>query len=116
MGWNFDRWDQKSCDEFLWSNEIVEEGCNPNCKECYDESGIDGPQDFVKACEDGTANGQQEFSTHECDICGSNLAGSRYTVHFKESFDEEGPGEHYSDVCPDCVHYIHFGEVPNGEG
>ncbi len=55
--------------------------------------------------------GEPNFSWSQCDGCGSTLGGDRHPAH---GLTNTGDIIHL-DVCVDCVFYITYGDLPEGE-
>lgn len=88
-------------------------GINPgpasSCHVCRDAHGLaaDAPE-WEELSDDG------HFSAYPCDLCGTLLAGQRYTFHgFVKLLWDQGDREpiHYNG-CTDCLVYFANGEEP----
>jgi len=61
------------------------------------------------------------FSSHPCEICGSNLGGDRHTAHalIRTALPGHVQGDDYDkteivhlEICMDCVLYMSNGDLP----
>ena len=48
-----------------------------------------------------------EFSSYNCELCGTPLAGNRYPVVRIHPLEENL----FYAVCPDCVYFIEYGQL-----
>lgn len=87
------------------------------CGECLSDYGIEDTGDVDAMQEELYAQPDEgNFSNSQCDSCGSNLAGDRFTAHGlpiddKGALDYERDLYHLS-ICVDCLLYWANGDVP----
>jgi len=98
-----------------------------DCSDCDGLGRVDGEPDS------DTSDGidaiqlaeEPSFGSHDCDGCGSNLAGDRHPAHaitkryrFQEAYYGLAPsGDEYIlhlSVCTDCLMYLANGDEPEG--
>ena len=88
----------------------ISPGICSDCDTCLSENGYDEDQRFAFAqdIESGDCPDEGGFSHHDCECCGSSLAGDRYAAHGHDSDNEI---VHY-DICVDCLMYLANGILP----
>jgi hypothetical protein len=79
-----------------------------SCEQCRSDYGMT-EQEIAEAQANGDLNDEGGFSMHDCESCGSDLAGDRYAVH---GIDANRDLVHL-DVCCDCLFYLANGDLPN---
>ncbi len=81
------------------------------CPQCVSAYGIDDTGDIDAMQEQMLDEGN--FSSAQCDSCGSNLAGDRYDAH-GWPVDEKPTDEtlYHLTICVDCLMFHANGELP----
>lgn len=88
-------------------------GINPDicskCEQCQSDYGL-SEREIDNLLEIGELYDEGGFSWHDCELCGSNLGGDRYSAHGITN-DENEDILHYN-ICANCVHYLANGDIP----
>jgi len=85
------------------------------CSECLSENDIEDTGDIDAMQEELYAIPDEgNFSSAQCDSCGSNLAGDRHTAHGwrqEEKLDSDSNLYHLT-ICVDCLLFHANGDLP----
>ena len=88
---------EERIEQHLEGLQFVVPGICCRCEQCQSDYGMT-EQELLETPPDDEGG----FSMHDCESCGSDLAGDRYAVH---GCDANGDLIHL-DVCCDCLFYL----------
>jgi hypothetical protein len=77
------------------------------CTECVSAFGTDVQEEMID---------EGGFSYQNCDCCGSELGGDRFSAHSLTSNNPATADIIHWDICVDCLHYLANDELPQLEG
>ncbi len=95
---------QTDVEHYCRGLDHVNSGTASCCEQCRWDFGLE--EDDPAWAELSDEGG---FSWHQCDTCGSQLGGHRYSGH---GFDSDGTVVHLS-MCEDCLLFFANGDVPD---